>query len=192
MSAREPSDRICVAQIGAAHGIRGEVRLRSFTAEPEAVARYGTLQTEDGRRGFEIAALRPVKGGLIVRLRGIDDRNAAESLCNLRLYVPRARLPATEDAETFYHADLIGLAVVDTAGAPLGTVAAVHNFGAGDLIEVEPGEGGPTALLPFTEAVVPEIDLASRKLVVDPPQGVFDEPEKRGGRPQGVSLRPHS
>jgi 16S rRNA processing protein RimM len=167
--------RVCVAQIGGPHGVRGEIRLRSFTAEPEAVARYGPLQTEDGRRSFEIEAmLRQDKDAMIVRLRGVDDRNAAEGLRNLRLYVPRARLPATEDGETFYHADLVGLAVVDAQGRSIGTVAGVHNFGAGDLIEVEPFGGGPTTLLPFTDTVVPRVDIAAGRVVIDPPA---DAPE---------------
>jgi 16S rRNA processing protein RimM len=169
---------VCVAQIGAPHGVRGEVRLKSFTAESEAVARYGPLQTEDGRRSFEIeATLRQDKDGLIVRLRGIDDRNAAEALRNVRLYVPRARLPETEDSETYYHADLIGLAVVDVQGASIGTVAGVQNFGAGDLIEVEPHGGGPTTLLPFTAAAIPKVDLAAGRIVVDPPEDALGPDE---------------
>jgi 16S rRNA processing protein RimM len=176
---------VCVAQIGGPHGVRGEVRLKSFTADPEAVARYGPLQTEDGRRSFEIeTTLRQGKDAMIVRLRGIDDRNAAEGLRNLRLYIPRTRLPETEDSETFYHADLIGLAVVDAQGASIGTVTAVHNFGAGDLIEVQPLGGGPTALLPFTETVVPMVDIAAGRVVVDPPQDALGSAEalSRNGR----------
>jgi 16S rRNA processing protein RimM len=176
--------RVCVAQIGAPHGVRGEVRLKSFTADPDAVARYGPLQAEDGRRSFEIEAMvRQDKDAMIVRLRGIDDRNAAEALRNLRLYVPRERLPETEDSDTFYHADLIGLKAVDTEGVPLGTVTAVYNFGAGDLIEVAPPGGGETVLLPFTESVVPTVDLAAGRIVVNPPelaQGSADIPARQG------------
>src|SRR5271154_4592378 len=122
--------RICLGQIGAAHGIRGEVRLRSFTAEPAAIADYGPLETEDGRV-FEIETLRPAKDHFVVRLSGIRDRDAASALANTKLYVPRERLPQTEEPDEFYHADLVGLAVVDRAGNSLGTVIAIHNFGAG-------------------------------------------------------------
>ena len=161
--------RICLGQIGAAHGIRGEVRLWSFTADPAAIASYGPLETEDGRV-FAIEAMRPAKDHFVARLSGIADRNAAERLANQKLYVPRERLPEPQAADEFYHADLIGLAVVDRSGTALGTVVAVHNFGAGDLIEVRQAEGAPTLMLPFTEAVVPEVDLAAGRLVVEQPK----------------------
>lgn len=182
--------RVCVARIGAPHGIRGEVRLHAFTADPMAVAAYGTLEAEDGSRRFAIDKLRPANGFLVARLAGIDDRNAAERLTNCRLFVPRSRLPQLDDADDFYHADLIGLGVVDRAGNELGTVAAVHNFGAGDLVEVKPGSG-PTALLPFTKAVVPVVDLAARRLVVDPPDGAFaDAPGASDAGRRGASAGP--
>ena len=160
------TDRICVAQIGAAHGLRGEVRFRSFTQDPMAVTSYGPLESEDGTRRFEIEALRPSKDLFVARLAGITDRNAAETLTNLKLYVSRDRLPPAKDGE-FYHADLVGLAAVTPDGASLGTVTAVHNFGAGDVIEIKP-ESGETLLVPFTDATVPEIDLATRCMVVVP------------------------
>src|SRR5205085_9874021 len=160
--------RVCIAQIGAAHGVRGEVRLKAFTEDPMSVARYGPLETEDGKRRFEIDAVRPAKDMLVARLKGITDRDAAERLTNLRLYVPRERLPNPADEE-FYHADLIGLAAVTANGEPLGSVKAVHNFGAGDLLEIEPATGGATMMLPFTEATVPAIDIAGRKVIVEPP-----------------------
>jgi len=162
--------RVCLGQIGAAHGVRGEVRLRSFTADPTAIAKYGPLETEDGRV-IEIKSLRPAKDHFVATLSGIADRNAAEALANVKLYVPRERLPEPEAADEFYHADLIGLAVRDRAGQRLGTVVAVHNFGAGDLIEVRQAEGEPTQMLPFDAATVPEIDIAAGHLVVDPPIG---------------------
>ena len=173
--------RILVAQIGAAHGLAGEVRLRSFTADPMAVAGYGSLESEDGARTVEIEALRPGKDILLARLRGISDRTAAEALRNLKLYVPRERLPQPEPDE-FYHADLMGLAAVTADGGTLGTVVAVHNFGAGDLIEVQPANGGATMMLPFTDAVVPKVDLATRQLTVDPPVGILDpdKPSRKG------------
>jgi 16S rRNA processing protein RimM len=160
------ANRIRVARIGAAHGIRGEVRLWSFTEDPMAVAKYGPLETEDGKRRFKIATARPGKGFLVARLAGIEDRNAAETLRNIDLFVPRDRLPPIEEAETFYHADLVGLAAVNKDGTPLGTVSAIHNFGAGDLIEIEPASGGQTLLLPFNEVTVPMIDVRAGRIVV--------------------------
>lgn len=160
--------RICLGQIGAAHGVRGEVRLHSFTSDPGAIAGYGPLQTEDGRV-FEIEALRPAKNHFVARLSGVHDRSAAERLVNVKLYMPRERLPKPEHANEFYHADLIGLAVVDRAGERLGTVVAIHNFGAGDLIEVRQADGEPTQMLPFNEATVPLVDVAGGRIVVVAP-----------------------
>jgi 16S rRNA processing protein RimM len=162
--------RICLGQIGAAHGVRGEVRLHSFTADPVAIANYGPLETDDGRT-FEIETLRPAKDHFVATLVGIRGRNAAEQLTNVKLYVPRERLPVTIAADEFYHADLVGLAVVDRAGERLGIVVAIHNFGAGDLIEMRPDAGGKTELLPFDEATVPEVDLTAGRLVVERPAG---------------------
>lgn len=165
---------MCVAQIGAPHGVRGEVRLWPFTADPMALSEYGMLQSEDGAQQFEIETLRPAKDHLIARLHGVADRTAAERLKNLKLYVPRERLPPPE-ADEFYYTDLLGLPVFDTRGAQLGAVAAVHNFGAGDLLEVQPAAGGAPVLLTFTQAVVPLVDLSARRVVVDPPAGTFDD-----------------
>jgi 16S rRNA processing protein RimM len=163
------ADRICVAQIGAAHGVRGEVRLRSFTEDPLAVTRYGPLESEDGSRRFTIEALRPAKDHFVARLAGVDGRDAAEKLTNIRLYVPRDRLPPIDEEETYYHADLVGLTAVTPDGATLGTVTAVLNFGAGDLIEIKPAHGGEALMLPFTDTVVPEVDMKARRMVVVPP-----------------------
>ena len=162
--------RVCLGQIGAAHGVRGEVRLHSFTAEPGAIANYGPLESEDGRV-FAIETLRPAKDHFVARFAGVADRNAAARLANTKLYVPRDRLPEPDEPDAFYHADLVGLNVVDRAGQQIGTVVAVHNFGAGDLIEVRPDAGGKTELVPFNEATVPEVDLTARRLVVDLPFG---------------------
>src|SRR5208282_6046355 len=164
--------RVCLGQIGAAHGVRGEVRLRSFTADPAAIANYGPLETEDGRV-FEIETLRPGKDHFVATLSGVADRNAAQALVNVKLYVPRERLPKPEEPDEFYHADLIGLAVVDRAGQRLGTVVAIHNFGAGDLIEVRPDAGGNTELVPFDETHVPAVDVAAGRIVVAAPYGTF-------------------
>ena len=160
--------RICLGQIGAPHGVRGEVRLRSFTANPDAITGYGPLETEDGHI-VKIESLRPAKDHFVARLAGVSDRDAAERMTNVKLYVPRERLPAPESADEFYYADLIGLAVVDGSGNDLGTVLAIHNFGAGDLVEIKPANGGVTKLLPFNEATVPVVDLAAGRLIVAPP-----------------------
>ncbi len=162
------AERVCVAQIGAPHGVRGEVRLWSFTAEPLAVADYGPLETEDGSRRFEVEEIRLAKRHLVARLRGIEDRDAAERLTNVKLYVPRARLPEPQ-ANEFYHADLIGLAAVETSGKEMGKVIAVHNFGAGDILEIQLAQGGATVMLPFDNATVPTVDIAGRRIVIVPP-----------------------
>ena len=172
------AERICVAQIGPAHGTRGEVRLKSFTADPMAVKDYGALETEDGTATFRIEALRPAKSPakshLVAQLAGVHDRTAAERLTNLRLFVPRERLPAPE-ADEFYHADLIGLAAVTADGRPLGTVVAIHDFGAGDILEVRPEGRRDTVMLPFTTATAPVVDVAGGRIVIDPPEGVFKD-----------------
>jgi 16S rRNA processing protein RimM len=161
-------DKVCVARIGAAHGVRGEVKLWSFTEDPAAVADYGPLETEDGSQRFEIEALRPAKDHFVARIAGIADRDAAEKLRNIDLYIPRDRLPEIDDADTFYHTDLIGLKAVTQSGDEVGTVSAIHNFGASDVIEIKP-PGGDSLLMPFTDATVTEIDLGARRIVVVPP-----------------------
>jgi 16S rRNA processing protein RimM len=166
--------QICVARIGAAHGTIGEVRLWPFTGDPQAIGRYGALDTADGRR-IEIASLRPAKGFFIARIKGVTDRNGAEALRNIDLFVPRDRLPPPA-ADEYYHADLIGLAAEDTHGRPLGIVIAVHDFGAGDLLEIVPPGGGETRLLPFTAAVVPQVDIPTGRIVLDPPAEIEAEP----------------
>ena len=170
------AERICVAQIGGAHGLRGEVKLKSFTADPMAVKNYGPLSTEDGSASFEIEALRAAKGHLVARFRGVGDRNAAERLANLRLFVPRERLPPPA-ADEYYHADLIGLCAVTADGAEIGTVAAVHDFGAGDILELQPNAGGTSIMVPFTAAFVPSVDIAGGRIVVAP---LEDAPGNRG------------
>jgi 16S rRNA processing protein RimM len=170
------SERICIAQIGGAHGIRGEVKLKSFTADPMAVRNYGLLTTEDGSATFEIEAVRPAKGHLIARFRGVSDRDAAERLTNLKLFVPRERLPPPS-ADEFYHADLIGLSAMTADGTEVGTIIAVHDFGAGDILELRPPAGGTTIMLPFNEACVPGVDIAGRRIIVALPATT---PGKRG------------
>jgi 16S rRNA processing protein RimM len=177
MAAPSP-DRLVVARIGAAHGIRGEVRVKAFTANPADIGAYGPLEAPDGRR-FTVTSLRPAAGTaadmLVVRFAGLDDRNAAEALNGLELSIARDRLPPADDDE-FYHADLVGLAAVTVGGDELGTVIAVHNYGAGDLLEIAPRRG-ETLLVPFTRTVVPEVDLTGRRLKVDPPDGLLPAPE---------------
>jgi 16S rRNA processing protein RimM len=165
-------ERICVARIGAPHGVKGEVKLWSFTADPAAVADYGPLESEDGTLRFEIEAMRPAKDHLVARLSGVRDRDAAERLANLRLYVARERLPAPAPEE-FYHADLIGLRAESRDGAALATIVGIHDFGAGDLLELRPLTGGSTVLMPFTAVTVPVVDIAGGRVVIDPPQDLF-------------------
>jgi 16S rRNA processing protein RimM len=159
--------QICIARIGAAHGVRGAVKLWTFTDDPLAVMQYGSLATKDGARSFEVATAREAKGHLVATLKGIATREEAERLNGLELYVAREKLPAT-DGDEYYHADLIGLAAVTPANEPLGRIIAIHNFGAGDIIEIAP-PNGTTMLLPFTNAVVPLVDLASGRVTIELP-----------------------
>ena len=161
---------ICVARIGAAQGVRGAVKLWTFTEDPLAVQTYGPLITKDGSRQFEVATAREAKGHLVATLKGVATREEAERLNGIELYVARDKLPATDDDE-YYHADLIGLAAVTAGDAPLGRVIAIHNFGAGDIIEIAPPHG-PTLLLPFTNAVVPTVDLAAGRVVIELPEEI--------------------
>lgn len=165
------TDRVCVGAIAGSFGVRGEVRLKSFCAEPEAMADYGPLFTEDGSRSFKVTLTRPVAGGLGARLSGVTTKEEADALRGTSLYVARDRLPSLGDDE-FYHADLIGMEVRDTGGAVVGRVGAVHNHGAGDLLEVQGPGLKESLLLPFTRAVVPTVDLATRRVVVDLPEGL--------------------
>ena len=159
--------QICIARIGAAHGVRGAVKLWTFTEDPLAVMQYGSLATKDGARSFEVATAREAKGHLVATLKGVATREDAERLNGVELYIAREKLPATDQGE-YYHADLIGLAAVTAANRPLGRVIAIHDFGAGDIIEIAPPQGA-TMLLPFTSAVVPSVDLASGRVVIELP-----------------------
>ncbi|MEX0590450.1 MAG: ribosome maturation factor RimM [Xanthobacteraceae bacterium] len=163
--------RIRVAKIGAAHGIRGEVRLFVDADDPLAVRKLGPLEDEAGARQFKIAAVREAKGHLIVRFDGVADRNAAERLTNIELFIPRDRLPKQKDANSFYQADLVGLHVENKDGTTLGTVAAIRNFGAGDLLEILPAGGGATFMIPFIDRFVPTVDVERNRIIVDPPEG---------------------
>lgn len=166
------NDRICVGAIAGAFGVQGEVRLKSFCAEPSAIADYGPLYTEDGSRSFKVKLTRPLAGGLGARLSGVATKEEADALKGVNLYADRDRLPKLPDDEYYYN-DLIGLEVRDPGGAALGKVLAVHNHGAGDIIEIStpPGGKGPL-LLPFTLANVPLVDISAGILVVDLPEGL--------------------
>jgi 16S rRNA processing protein RimM len=159
---------ICVARIGAAHGVRGAVKLWTFTEDPLAVKHYGPLTTKDGTRQFEVTHAREAKDHLVATLKGIATREEAERLNGVELYIARDKLPEADEGE-YYHADLIGLAAVTTTEQPIGCVIAIHNFGAGDIIEIAPPHG-PTLLLPFTNAVVPTVDLAGGRVVIELPE----------------------
>jgi 16S rRNA processing protein RimM len=164
---------VCVARIGAAHGVRGAVKLWTFTEDPFAVRHYGPLQTKDGKRQFEVAQAREARDHLVATFKGVSTRDEAERLNGIELYVAREKLPATDEDE-YYHADLIGLAAVTTTGDALGRVVAIHNFGAGDIIEITPPKG-TTMLLPFSNAVVPEVDLAGGRVVIELPKEIEGE-----------------
>ena len=164
--------RILLGRIGAAHSMQGEVVVTSFAANALDLAAYGPLTDASGNRQFEIAKLREAGKGLIARLKGIDDRTAAEALRGIELYVARDKLPPPNN-DDFYLADLIGLTAVTAGGLDVGEVIDVPNFGGGDLLEIRPADGGDTFLLPFTRAIVPSIDIAGGKLLVVPP--VLDE-----------------
>jgi len=188
-------ERICVGIISGPHGIGGAVKVRSFTEEPGAIMRYGPLHDGTGRRRFTLRVIGEARGQLIVRLDGISDRNQAETLRGVQLYADRAALPQPDEDEEYYHADLIGLLAERTDGAVLGRIRAVHDFGAGPVLEIAPPEG-VTVMVPFTRAVVPAVELEAGRLVVDPPPGLLeptgDEAEDRqaghkrvGGRQVG-------
>jgi 16S rRNA processing protein RimM len=160
---------LLMGRIGAAHGIKGEVRIQSFTEDPLALVDYGPLTTNKPGLTIRILAARTTTNVLVARLEGVNDRNAAEKLNGVELYVDRALLPETDDEDDFYHADLIGLRAQLIDGTVVGEVSAVPNFGAGDLLEVRDARSGDTYLYPFTKAVVPAVHLKDGYLVIEPP-----------------------
>ncbi len=172
----DPDRLILLGEIGAAHGIRGEVTLRSFTQDPRNIADYGALTDQDGRRTFNITNLRVTPKAVIAKLAGVDDRNAAERLRNTGLFVKRSRLPEPE-AGTFYYEDLAGLAAVDIDGKVFGTVMGVVNYGAGDLLEVAPLDKRETLLIPFTNETVPAVDLTAGRATIVVPSYAEDDDE---------------
>jgi 16S rRNA processing protein RimM len=165
--------RILLGRIAGAHGIRGEVVIHAFTGAPEDIAAYGPLSDESGARAFAVESVRVTTKGVVARLEGVDDRNAAEALKGVGLYVERDKLPAAAEGE-FYHADLVGLAAVDASGNRIGEIVAVQNYGAGDLIEVRLAGSAKTELIPFTDACVPEVDVKARRVVMVLPHASDD------------------
>ncbi len=163
-------DRVCVGAIAGVRGLKGEVRIKSFTAKPDDVAAYGPVSTDDGNKSYRINVTAHAKGLVIARLDGIADRDAAEALKGARLYVPKDVLPEPGDGD-YYHADLIGLRAETEAGKRLGTVKAVHNFGAGDILEIagDAQEGKDDLMVAFTAATVPAVDMEKGRIVVRPP-----------------------
>jgi 16S rRNA processing protein RimM len=168
------ADLICVGAIAGSFGVRGEVRIKSFTADPEAISDYNPLSTEDGSRSFDVELTRAIKNGFAARIGGVETKEEADALRGIRLFAPRDRLPSLPDDE-FYHADLMGLAVFDTGGQQIGTVKAVLNHGATDLLELRVPGQSKTVLLPFTLEAVPTVDLASGRIIADPPEGLMPE-----------------
>ena len=173
-SDRNGPDRILLGHIAGAHGIKGEVVVHSHAAVPEDIAAYGPLSDAAGERLFALTVLRVAKKGIVCRIAGVEDRTAAEHLRGTQLYVARNQLPEPEQ-EAFYHADLIGLTAVDAHGQAVGTVVAVHNFGADDLIEIRVTGSSQTELLPFTKACVPTIDVTGGRIVIAPPTDAAED-----------------
>jgi 16S rRNA processing protein RimM len=168
--------QILLGRIAGAHGIRGEVLIHTYTEAPENIGAYGALFDANGERQFKLKVVRVTPKGVIARVTGIADRNAAEALKGVELFVERAHLPAPADGE-FYYADLVGLAAVDVDGQTIGSIVAVQNFGAGDLLEIRLSGSSKTELVPFRDAFVPEVDLAARQVVVVLPSASQDDAE---------------
>lgn len=166
------SDLILLGVVGAPHGVRGEVRIKTFTGDPLAIAGYGPLSDRKGR-SFEITDIRPAKEVVVARLKGVTTREAAEALNGVELFVARDKLPAAEDEDEFLQADLIGCQVVGPDGSVVGIVTSVENYGAGDLLDIETPDGR-SVLMPFTKAFAPRIDIAARRIEVEPPAGLFE------------------
>jgi 16S rRNA processing protein RimM len=180
-----------LGEVVGVHGVKGLVRVRPFTDEPEAVAAYGALQDERGRR-LKLEVVGRAKGVVLARVAGVADRTQAEALKGARLYVARAALPAIEEAETYYQADLIGLLAETAEGRALGRVTAVHDFGAGDLLEIETepeagGKRGESLLVLFTREAVPEVDIEAGRVVVLPPDAMAAVEPAEEGATEGTS-----
>jgi len=171
----EDAKRVCLGCAIGARGLKGEVRIKTFTQDPLAIGAYGPLQDEARTRQFEISNVQTSKDGVVARLKGISTREEADALKGVEFYVDRDRLPDVENDSTFYFEDLIGLVAINEDGSALGQVVAVQNFGAGDLLEVRPATGGATVLVPFTREIVPDIDKETGWLLMLPPEGIFED-----------------
>lgn len=166
------SQRVCVGAIAGAYGVRGELRIKSFCAVAEDIETYNPLTSEDGAKSFHLALIRPTKNGFVARIAEVATKEEADALKGARLYADRDQLPSLPDDE-FYHADLIGLQVLDSGGALLGSVKNVLDHGAGDILEVQKPGSSETVLLPFSLAFVPTVDIGAGKIIADPPEGLF-------------------
>lgn len=166
------TENICVGAFAGSYGVNGEVRLKSFCAEPDAIADYSPLTDETGKRSFAITLTRSIKNALVAKVEGIANKEQADALRGLRLFARRDQLPVLPNDE-FYHTDLIGLTVLDAGGNVLGRVHAVQNHGASDLLEIMAEGSSATILLPFTNEVVPTVDLTAGRIITDPPDGTF-------------------
>ena len=188
MTADQPA-RVLLGRIAGAHGIRGEVLVYTYTEAPENIGAYGALFDASGERQFKLKVVRVTPKGVIARVAGIEDRNAAEALKGIELYLERARLPAAAEGE-FYYADLVGLTAVDVDGKTVGKVVTVQNFGAGDLLEIRLTGSSKTELVPFRDAFVPEVDLVARRVVVVLPSASPDDAQGEAGQASPKRSRP--
>lgn len=168
------TDRICVGAIAGSFGVRGEVRLKSFCADPQAIGDYAPLYSEDGAQKYDVTLTRVIKNGFAARLSGVTSKEQADDLKGTQLFADRDKLPVLPDDE-YYHSDLIGLEVLDTGGTSLGVVRAVHNHGATDLLEIHGPGLSATVLLPFTSVAVPTVDTGAGRIIADPPEGLFPD-----------------
>lgn len=171
-----PATRVLLGHIAGAHGVRGEVLIKPYTADPAAITAYGALTDRDGARIYALVSARVTDKGVIARVAGVSDRTAAEALRGTGLYVARDQLPPP-NADEFYHVDLLGMRAVDAALADLGEVTAILNYGAGDILEITPADGGKAALVPFTRDAVPELDFAAGRILVSLPPEILAEPD---------------
>ncbi len=176
--------RVLVGRVAGAFGVRGEVRITAYTEDPLSLLGYRTLLREDGSTALTLQTARPAKGAVIARAPELANKEAADAMRGLRLYVPREALPPPNDEDEFYLADLIGMFAYTADGLPFGKVKAVHDFKAGDILEIDPGGGRPSLLIPFTREAVPEVRLSEGRLIVVPPLEVDAEPEGEEGLEQ--------
>jgi 16S rRNA processing protein RimM len=178
-------DLVCVGRIGGVHGVRGQVRLTSYTDDPLSIGAYGPLTDRTGSRRYVVRVKHMAKGSVIAEIEGIRDRDAAAALKGVELFVTRSQLPPPTEDE-FYRADLVGLAAELTDGTRLGTVVAVEDFGAGDVLDVARTDA-TSLMVPFTRAVVPVVDLENRRVVIDPPPGLLSAPDAAGEEDEGAA-----